>query len=64
MKKWFSKRLITTLVGTLLVPMATEKFGWAPEVTWAVAGTIAFYVIGETLRPSGTTGVLGNGGTK
>lgn len=66
MKKWMtklaSKRLIVMAVSSLLVPYMQSKYQWPPEVTWTVAGSIGLAILGETIRPSGTTGMMGNGG--
>ena len=65
MKKWLtklaSKRLIVMVVSTFAVPYMQQKYQWPPEVTWTVAGTIALALLGETIRPSGSTGMMGNG---
>jgi len=65
MKEWIkklaSKRLITMAVSSFLVPYMANKYQWPPEVTWTVAGTLAAAILGETIRPSGTTGMMGNG---
>ena len=61
MTKLASKRLIVLAVSSLLVPYMQDKYQWSPEVTWTVAGSISAYLIGETIRPSGSTGMMGNG---
>lgn len=59
-----SKRGWTTLITAILLPMLVSQ-GWLTEVMAAsVAGLIASMILGDTFRPSGTTGAMGANGKK
>jgi len=58
-----SKRLITLIVSGVLIPLATELLGISPEAIYPVVAVILGYLGVETVRPSGTVGVMGGKGT-
>lgn len=57
-----SKRLITMIVSVVLVPLASKMFDLSPDTIWPIVTMILGYLGIETVRPSGTKGLMGSGG--
>lgn len=58
-----SKRLIVLVVTGVLIPLAVQYAGISVDVAWVIAVTVLGYFGMETVRPSGTIGVMGTGGS-
>ncbi len=57
-----SKRLISLIVSGLLIPLAVEKLGVDLDTAWLIVTMVLGWIGVETVRPSGTVGLMGAGG--
>ncbi len=57
-----SKRAWSAIVTSLVLPFAVSQ-GWITEVMAAsVAALVSSLILGDTFRPSGSTGAMGSNG--
>lgn len=61
MKGW-STRLIAMVVTSVVVPLLVEKLGMSMDGAWLIISTVLGWMGVETIRPSGSVGLMGSKG--
>ena len=58
-----SKRLLVTVISSVVMFLA-DQFGLDSDALWQVVSMLLGYIGLETVRPSGTKGMMGKDGAK